>query len=137
MRNPVFAIVATLPLFAMAHGIWPWGSPALFADLFAFGLVAGYLAVRTGGLEAPIAAHAANHVVTFIFTALTNSVGDSLQATDAAWSLVAADVAEFGRFGVIAVLICRHARLATTADLSADSLERHRPARARPGWCLG
>jgi len=129
VRNPVVPVLATAVLFTLAHGIWPWQSPALFLDRFAFGLVAGYLAVRTGGLEASIAAHAANNVVTFVFAALTNSVGDSLQATDAPWSLVAVDVTKFVVFGVIAVGIARWQRLSTTAVLS--------PVQPAPGGLPG
>jgi membrane protease YdiL (CAAX protease family) len=120
VRNPLFAVLITTVVFTMAHGVWPWQSPALFLDRFAFGLVAGFLVVRTGGLEASIAAHAANNVVTFVFAALTNSVGDSLQATDAPWSLVFVDVAKFVVFGVIAVMIARWQRLETTADPSVQ-----------------
>ena len=105
-----------LEAFLPASGM-PWESPALFLDRFAFGVVAGLLAVRTGGLEASIAAHAANNVVTFIYAALTNSVGDSLGAKDAPWSLVLLDVAKFAAFGVVAVLLARRQKLATTCDL--------------------
>ncbi|MDX6240818.1 MAG: protease family protein [Kribbellaceae bacterium] len=118
VRSPLVAILITTVLFTMAHGILPWQSPALFLDRFAFGLVAAFLVVRTGGLEASIAAHAANNIVTFVFAALTNSVGDSLQATDAPWSLVFVDVGKFVAFGVIAILIARWQRLETTADPS-------------------
>jgi uncharacterized protein len=117
VRNSLVAVLVTTVFFTMAHGIWPWESPALFLDRFAFGLVAGMLVIRTGGLEASIAAHAANNVVTFIFAALSNSVGDSLGATDAPWSLVAVDVVKFVAFGVIALLMARKMRLATTCDL--------------------
>jgi membrane protease YdiL (CAAX protease family) len=122
VRGPVVAILITTVLFTMAHQVWPWQSPALFLDRFAFGLVAGILAVRTGGLEAPIAAHAANNVVTFIYAALTNSVGDSLGASDAPWSLVIVDVVKFAAFGVIAILMARRLRLATTCDLPLVAL---------------
>jgi membrane protease YdiL (CAAX protease family) len=117
VRNSLVAVLVTTVVFTMAHGIWPWESPALFLDRFAFGLVAAMLVIRTGGLEASIAAHAANNVVTFIFAALTNSVGDSLGATDAPWSLVAVDVVKFVAFGVIALLMARKMQLATTCDL--------------------
>jgi uncharacterized protein len=120
VRNPLVAILITTVLFTLAHGILPWQSPALFLDRFAFGLVAAFLVVRTGGLEASIAAHAANNIVTFVFAALTNSVGDSLQATDAPWSLVFVDVGKFVAFGVIAIMIARWQRLETTADPSVQ-----------------
>lgn len=117
VRSSVVAVLVTTVLFTMAHGIWPWESPALFVDRFAFGLVAGLLVIRTGGLEAAIAVHAANNVATFIFAALTDSVGDSLGATDAPWSLVAVDVVKFVAFGAVVVLLARRHRLATTCDL--------------------
>jgi membrane protease YdiL (CAAX protease family) len=117
VRSSVVAVVVTTVLFTIAHGVWPWESPALFLDRFAFGLVAGFLAVRTGGLEASIAAHAANNVVTFIYAALTNSVSASLNASDAGWGLVAVDVSKFVLFGAVAVLLARKQNLATTCDL--------------------
>jgi membrane protease YdiL (CAAX protease family) len=117
VRSSLIAVLVTTVLFTMAHGIWPWESPALFLDRFAFGLVAGLLAVRTGGLEAPIAAHAANNVITFIYAALTNSVGDSLGASDAPWSLVAVDVVKFAAFGAIALLLARKQGMATRCEL--------------------
>ncbi|HEY0474066.1 MAG TPA: type II CAAX endopeptidase family protein [Kribbella sp.] len=117
VRSPLVAVLVTTILFTMAHGIWPWQSPALFLDRFAFGLVAAFLVIRTGGLEASIAAHAANNVVTFVFAALTNSVGASLAAKDAPWSLVTLDVAKFAAFGAVALLLARRQRLETTCDL--------------------
>ncbi|WP_433006659.1 lysostaphin resistance A-like protein [Kribbella sp. CA-294648] len=117
VRSALIAVLVTTVLFTMAHGIWPWESPALFLDRFAFGLVAGWLAIRTGGLEAPIAVHAANNVITFIYAALTDTVGDSLGAADAPWSLVAVDVVKFAAFGVIALLLTRRQGLATQCEL--------------------
>ncbi len=116
VRNPWVAIVATSVLFAMAHGVWPWESPALFADRMAFGIVAGWLVVRTGGLEAGIAMHAINNVVTFVFAALTDSVSDSLQATDAPIGLVVVDVTKFVAFGAAAIWLARRQGLRVNAD---------------------
>ncbi|TDD24253.1 CPBP family intramembrane metalloprotease [Kribbella turkmenica] len=117
VRSSVVAVLVTTVLFTMAHGIWPWESPALFLDRFAFGLVAGFLVVRTGGLEAAIAVHAANNVVTFVYAALTDSVGASLGADDAPWSLVAVDVAKFAAFGLVALWLARRAKLTAVCDL--------------------
>jgi uncharacterized protein len=117
VRSSLIAVLVTTVLFTMAHGIWPWESPALFLDRFAFGLVAGFLVVRTGGLEASIAAHAANNVVTFVFAALTNSVGASLGADDAPWSLVAVDIVKFAAFGAVALVLARRLKLTTVCDL--------------------
>lgn len=124
VRNPWFAISITAVVFTLLHGVMPWDSPALFADRFAFGLVAGYLAVRTGGLEASIAVHASNNVVTFVFAALTDSVSGSLQAIDAPWSLVAVDVVKFVLFGAVALRVARWQRMRSQAGdppvLAAD-----------------
>jgi membrane protease YdiL (CAAX protease family) len=117
VRSSLVAVLVTTVFFTMAHGVWPWESPALFLDRFAFGLVAGMLVILTGGLEASIAAHAANNVITFIYAAMTDSVGDSLGAGDAPWSLVAVDVVKFVAFGAIALLLARKQQLATTCDL--------------------
>jgi len=114
VRSTVIVILVTSVLFTAAHGIWPWQSPALFLDRLVFGLVAAVLVVRTGGLEASIAGHAANNVVTFVFAAMTNSVGASLGVKDAPWSLVTLDVVKFVAFGAIALWISR--RLNLTAE---------------------
>ncbi|MFC6162246.1 CPBP family intramembrane glutamic endopeptidase [Kribbella jiaozuonensis] len=114
VRSTAIVVVVTALLFTAAHGIWPWQSPALFVDRLAFGLVAAVLVVRTGGLEASISAHAANNVVTFIFAALTNTVGASLGVKDAPWSLVTVDVVKFVVFGAVALVIAR--RLGLTTD---------------------
>ena len=114
VRSTAIVVVVTALLFTAAHGIWPWQSPALFVDRLAFGLVAAVLVVRTGGLEASISAHAANNVVTFIFAALTDTVGASLGVKDAPWSLVTVDVVKFVAFGAVALVIAR--RLGLTAD---------------------
>lgn len=128
-RNPWFAIIFSSVLFTMAHGVWPWESPALFSDRFAFGLIAGYLVLRTGGLEAGIAMHAANNVVTFVFAAMTDSVSDSLQATDAPWALVVVDVMKFSAFGAAALWVARRHSLRTEAD---PSVLEPLPAYAEP-----
>ncbi|MFD3406013.1 CPBP family intramembrane glutamic endopeptidase [Kribbella sp. NPDC058693] len=114
VRSTAIVVVVTALLFTAAHGIWPWQSPALFVDRLAFGLVAAVLVVRTGGLEASISAHAANNVVTFIFAALTDTVGASLGVKDAPWSLVTVDVVKFVAFGAVALVIAR--RLGLTTD---------------------
>jgi membrane protease YdiL (CAAX protease family) len=117
VRSSIISILVTTVLFTMAHGIWPWQSPALFLDRFAFGLIAAILVIRTGGLEASIAAHAANNVVTFVFAAMTDSVSASLGVKDAPWALVTVDVVKFAAFGAIALLIARRLKLETVSVL--------------------
>ncbi|WP_405060574.1 CPBP family intramembrane metalloprotease [Kribbella sp. NBC_01505] len=124
MRNPVVAVLVTTVLFTMAHNVLPWQSPALFLDRFVFGLVAALLAIRTGGLEAGIAAHAANNIVAFVYAALTDSVSASLGAKDAPWSVVLIDIAKFVLFGAIALWIGRRTKLETESDLPLTPMPR-------------
>ena len=57
------AVLVPALLFGLAHGIGQ--SPPVFFDRFAFGLVAGILVIRTGGLEAGIAMHVLNNLLAF------------------------------------------------------------------------
>ena len=58
-RHPVVAFALPVPLFVVAHGYEPAG----MTDIAVFALVAGWLTLRTGGLEAAIALHVVNNVV--------------------------------------------------------------------------
>ncbi len=59
LRHPAFAIVLPVPLFTLGHDYDVLG----LVDVTAFGLVAGWLTWRTGGLEAAIGLHVANNAV--------------------------------------------------------------------------
>jgi membrane protease YdiL (CAAX protease family) len=66
-------------LFALAHGsqsLW------LFADRFAFGVVASWLVWRTGGLEASVAAHAVNNIAVFVPTILGGGLAEALMVSE-------------------------------------------------------
>ncbi|MET0767062.1 MAG: CPBP family glutamic-type intramembrane protease [Aeromicrobium sp.] len=65
-RFAVVPVVVTTPLFVAGHLYDVWG----LLDVGLFGLTAAILTIRTGGLEAAIAAHAANNVVLFVLDAL-------------------------------------------------------------------
>jgi membrane protease YdiL (CAAX protease family) len=97
------AVSATL--FALAHG---GQEPALFADRFAFGALASWLAWRTGGLEASIALHAANNMVSLGYTASTGSVQEALNTSTLGWPAALLDIAMMLVFaGVVARLTDR------------------------------
>ena len=74
----VLAVLMPAVLFAIAHGSgqsWP-----VFFDRFAFGVVAGILVIRTGGLEAAIAMHVLNN---FFAYGLALSFGDMTESLNA------------------------------------------------------
>lgn len=101
VNRPFATVVAglvTAVLFALAHGTQdPW----LFSDRLAFGLVASWLAWRTGGLEAPIALHAANNLVSLGYSAVEGTLSESLNASSADWHYVVLDVAMMLVFAVM------------------------------------
>lgn len=65
-RFAVVGVLVTTPLFVAGHLYDVWG----LLDVGLFGLTAAVLTIRTGGLEAAIAAHAANNVLLFGLDAL-------------------------------------------------------------------
>jgi membrane protease YdiL (CAAX protease family) len=91
-RAAAGAVVAGLvsaTVFALLHGTQnAW----LFADRWAFGIIASYLVWRTGGLEAPIALHAISNISSIIPAALEGTLDDSLTITEAPIGTVAIDV---------------------------------------------
>lgn len=102
VAGAVLAAAVSATLFALAHGsqdVW------LFGDRLAFGLVASWLAWRTGGLEAPIALHVANNLVSLVYTALTGSLEEALTASTLSWPFAVLDVAMMAAFALSAHLL--------------------------------
>jgi uncharacterized protein len=85
-------------LFAVAHG---GQEPALFSDRFAFGAIASWLAWRTGGLEASIALHAANNLVSLGYTAATGSLEEALESATLSWPAALLDIAMMVTFATL------------------------------------
>ncbi|HSF36833.1 MAG TPA: type II CAAX endopeptidase family protein [Nocardioides sp.] len=76
--SETLAVLGPALIFALFHGLsqdWP-----VFFDRFAFGVVAGILVIRTGGLEAPIAMHVLNNFLAF---GLALAFGDLTTALNA------------------------------------------------------
>lgn len=104
--------------FALAHGgqdVW------LFGDRLAFGLVASWLAWRTGGLEASVALHAANNLVSLAFTAATGTLSDSLTAKTLEWQFAALDVVMMLTFAAVVEQLVRRWQPATRRVLSGGA----------------
>jgi len=104
VRSPWLPVLVSAGLFALAHGTQgPW----LFLDRLAFGLVASLLVIRTGGLEAGIALHAVNNVVSLIVAAALGELENAFTATDIPWPVLAVDLVMLAAF---ATLVLRSAR---------------------------
>ncbi|MCW2831699.1 MAG: hypothetical protein JWP31_2391, partial [Aeromicrobium sp.] len=66
-RWAIIPVALSVPLFVAGHAYEGWG----LVDVGIFGLTAAYLTIRTGGLEAAIAAHVANNVTLLVFESLS------------------------------------------------------------------
>ncbi len=76
------ALPITAFLFALAHGSQNF---PLFFDRFAFGLIAAWLVIRTGGLEAGIALHVLNNLLAFSAGILFGDLGDMVKVSEISW----------------------------------------------------
>lgn len=118
------AILASAGLFALAHGVQNF---PLFFDRFAFGLLAGYLVYRTGGLEAGIALHVWNNLVAFGFGIALGQVQKQLTETTASWWNLPLTVTQNGVYLLLVLLIARR--------MGVDNLTRpaEEPGVLQPG----
>lgn len=98
------AILLSATLFALAHGIQ---NAPLFLDRFSFGLMAGFVVLRTGGLEAGIALHIWNNLLAFGAALAYGSVDDSLNVTQVSWWNIPLTITQNGVYLVLVLLVAR------------------------------
>ncbi|MCC5579888.1 CPBP family intramembrane metalloprotease, partial [Microtetraspora sp. AC03309] len=109
LRNPVPGIVIGAVAFASLHGYTDWG----IAYVFGFGVLMGWLAIRTGGLEAPIALHSVNNVFAFGMTAAAGGLQNALQQGSVPWQSIVGTVVQFAVFTVAVVIIAQRRSIQT------------------------
>ncbi len=109
-RNRPLALLATATLFALAHGTQNF---PLFFDRFMFGLIAGYLVMRTGGLEAGIAMHILNNFLAFGYALAFGNMTDSLSVSSASWWNLPVTLTQSGVYLVLALWMARRMGLDT------------------------
>jgi membrane protease YdiL (CAAX protease family) len=109
-RGPWVPIAVQAVVFAALHG---WGTPWGFADLIVFGLVTGWLTVRTGGLEAAIALHVLNNLVGGMLSAAYGDLYADETAADMPWQLAVVDVPVLLAYAAVIVVLARRRGLAT------------------------
>jgi hypothetical protein len=76
-----------------------------------FGIAAGWLAVRTGGLEASITLHTVNNLGAFLVPAATGQLGNALRVTETPWQAIAGTIVQLVAFAVLVLLSARRRRL--------------------------
>ena len=104
--------------FALAHGLQ---DVPLFADRLSFGAVAAWLVWRTGGLEASIALHAANNLISLTVAAVTGALSDTLTASTLGWQFALLDVAMMVAYAGIVHVLAGRWQLRTVRVLSAPA----------------
>jgi membrane protease YdiL (CAAX protease family) len=120
-RNRWVAIVATATLFALAHGAQNF---PLFFDRFAFGLIAGWLVTKTGGLEAGIALHILNNFLAFGLALSFGDLTETLTVSEVSWWNIVLTVTQSGVYTVLVLLVARRMGLqSTTRPPFPDSRE--------------
>ncbi|WP_372510438.1 CPBP family glutamic-type intramembrane protease [Actinomadura madurae] len=88
-------------------------------DIFAFGAIAAWLVVRTGGLEAGIALHVFNNLMAFLFPAAVGEL--DIEQGSVPWQVVVADIVPMVLFAAAVVWLARRMKVRTlTGGPDAD-----------------
>jgi hypothetical protein len=112
-RTPLVPIVVTSVLFAAAHGAQDL---PLFCDRLAFGLIAGWLVWRTGGLEAAIAMHAVNNLLALGIAIAVGALSSTLVVTGTSWWVAIVDIAMLTVFAAVVSWWCRRSGVRTRTE---------------------
>ena len=124
-NNKWLALVVTATLFATAHGVQNF---PLFFDRFMFGLIAGWLVVRTGGLEAGIAMHILNNFLAFGFALTFADLTETLNVSEVGWSNIQLTLTQSVVYAFLVVLVANKLGLRRRTNppdqAPADSGER-------------
>jgi membrane protease YdiL (CAAX protease family) len=106
------AVLLPAFLFGLAHGLGQ--SVPVFFDRFAFGVVAGILVIRTGGLEAGIAMHVLNNFLAYGAALAFGDMTTTLNPTGGDWWNIPVTLTQSLVYLVLAVAVCRRMKLSTT-----------------------
>jgi membrane protease YdiL (CAAX protease family) len=105
------AVLVPALLFGLAHGLGQ--SVPVFFDRFAFGVVAGILVIRTGGLEAGIAMHVLNNFLAYGVALAFGDMASTLNPTGSDWWNIPVTLTQSLVYLGLAVAVCRHMGLST------------------------
>lgn len=111
LGNPVWGIAIGSAAFASLHG-YTWVG---LVDVFSFGALMCWLAIRTGGLEAPIALHVVNNMVAFGLSAAAGKLEEALAQGDVPWQSLAGTAVQLSVFAVGVLYLARKRSIATVS----------------------
>ena len=123
------AILGTATLFALAHGVQNF---PLFFDRFMFGLIAGWLVVRTGGLEASIAMHILNNFLAFGYALLFSDLSSTLNVSQVGWENIPVTLTQAGSYALLVTLVARKMNLQRRTAPPAQSPPEGEPTALEP-----
>ncbi|MET8144675.1 CPBP family intramembrane glutamic endopeptidase [Sphaerisporangium sp. NPDC005288] len=103
VRTPWPGILLGAALFTSLHAYTDWG----ILDVFSFGVLMGWLAVRTGGLEAPIALHVVNNVLSFLPAAAAGELEGAMRQGAVPWQALSGTLVQLTFFAVVVVIIAQ------------------------------
>lgn len=106
------AILVQAVLFAAVHG---WGTPWGFVDLVIWAGFMGWLTVRTGGLEASVALHTANNLLSMAWSAAFGPIDLERTAADMSLLGLLTDVPLVTGYVLLVTWLARRRRLPTHA----------------------
>jgi membrane protease YdiL (CAAX protease family) len=113
------AIVVTATLFALAHGGQNF---PLFFDRFMFGLIAGWLVIRTGGLEAGIALHILNNFLAYGFALAFGDLTETLTVSQVSWWNIPLTLTQSGLYALLVAWVAHRMNVETTTSPPQDAL---------------
>lgn len=109
-NNKWVALLVTSTLFATAHGVQNF---PLFFDRFMFGLIAGWLVIRTGGLEAGIAMHILNNFLAFGYALTFSDLSESLNVSEVGWGNIPLTLVQAGTYAILVLFVAKKMGLQT------------------------
>ncbi|MEV0754062.1 type II CAAX endopeptidase family protein [Streptosporangium sp. NPDC050280] len=111
LANPWPGILLSTAAFTAVHAYVDWG----IIDVFAFGALMGWLAVRTGGLEAAIALHVVNNVLAFGVSGADGSLPEALKQGSVPWQTLAGTVVQLGLYAIVVLAMAKRRRIETVS----------------------
>ncbi len=110
-RHRWISIVLTALLFACAHLQF---DPPLFFDRFMFGLIAAWLVIRTGGLEAGIALHVLNNYLAFGFAIAFSDLDTALDPGEISWWNIPVTLTQSLVYAVLVLWLAKRSKVQRT-----------------------
>jgi CAAX protease family protein len=111
LRSPWPALVISSAAFVSAHGYTGWA----MADIFLFAMTAGWLTVRTGGLEAGIALHTMNNLFAFLLPAAMGQLDGWSNQGGAPWTLLVSDIPCLVFYAFAVLWLAKRQQIATVS----------------------